>query len=94
MSDTVRTYVPALGFRRFTRFYDLLLRAFFNEEQFKRRLIGQAQIQPGYRVLDLGCGTATLTIMLKRACPEQRLLDSMAIPTSWPSRVRKSMLPA
>lgn len=32
--------------------------------------IRQARIMPGQRVLDLDCGTATLTIMLKQARPE------------------------
>jgi ubiquinone/menaquinone biosynthesis C-methylase UbiE len=39
------------------------------ERQLKRRLIGQAAIRPGQRVLDIGAGTATLTIMIKQAQP-------------------------
>jgi len=62
-------YFPALGHKRLTRLYDPLLRVFANEETFKRRLIEQARIQSGQRVLDLGCGTATLTIMIKQAQP-------------------------
>jgi ubiquinone/menaquinone biosynthesis C-methylase UbiE len=37
------------------------------EVRFKRELILLAQIQPGQQVLDLGCGTATLTVMIKQA---------------------------
>ena len=39
------------------------------EEAFKSRLIKQAGIEEAHSVLDLGCGTATLTIMLKRDNP-------------------------
>jgi ubiquinone/menaquinone biosynthesis C-methylase UbiE len=63
-------YIPALKFRWLTPLYDPLLRWVMQEESFKRQLIHQAQITPGQRVLDLGCGTATLTIMLKQAQPE------------------------
>ena len=40
------------------------------EEQFKKQLVRQAQIQAGQNVLDLGCGTATLTILIKQTHPE------------------------
>ena len=63
-------YIPALGHSALTPLYDPLLRWVMREERFKRQLIRQARIAPGQRVLDLGCGTATLTIMLKQAHPE------------------------
>ena len=40
------------------------------EETFKRRLIEQAHIEPGQCVLDLGCGTGTLTVLIKTLHPE------------------------
>ncbi|HNG91837.1 MAG TPA: class I SAM-dependent methyltransferase [Acidobacteriota bacterium] len=36
----------------------------------KRQLVSQASIQKEHMVLDLGCGTATLTILIKQLHPE------------------------
>jgi ubiquinone/menaquinone biosynthesis C-methylase UbiE len=44
------------------------------EDEFKSDLICLAQIKPGMRVLDLGCGTATLTIKIKQAFPEAEVV--------------------
>ena len=66
---TKTRYIPALSFRWLTPLYDLFLKWGMREQTFKRRLIQQANIRPGMRVLDLGCGTGTLTILTKKTHP-------------------------
>jgi ubiquinone/menaquinone biosynthesis C-methylase UbiE len=68
------TYIPALRFKSLTRLYDPLLRWIMRELAFKRRLIEEAHLAPGYRVLDLGCGTATLTILVKQTHPDVQVI--------------------
>ncbi len=67
-------YIPALGHQWLTPLFDPLLRWVLHEATFKRQLVQQANIQPGQRVLDLGCGTATLTIMIQQAYPDAEVV--------------------
>lgn len=69
MNHTHRRFVPALGFGFLTPFYDPLVAATTRERIFKQRLIRQAGVRAGDRVLDLGCGTGTLSMRLKQAVP-------------------------
>lgn len=64
-----RGYVPALGYAWLTRFYDPVVALTTREGTFKRLLIEQAGLAPGQAVLDLGCGTGTLAVAIKRAVP-------------------------
>ncbi len=75
------SYVPALGLDGLTRFYDPLIRLTLREDEFKRSLVAQLELRPGHDVLDLGCGTATLTIMLADACPAARVTGIDGDPT-------------
>jgi ubiquinone/menaquinone biosynthesis C-methylase UbiE len=70
MMDKNEKYIPALGHAWLTPLYDPLLRWGMREEKFKRDLIAQARLEAGHRVLDLGCGTATLTILAKQLHPD------------------------
>jgi cyclopropane fatty-acyl-phospholipid synthase-like methyltransferase len=67
-------YVHALRFRWLNAFYDALMAVTLPEDAFKARLVAQAGLAAGQRVLDLGCGTATLTILLKQACRDAKVV--------------------
>jgi ubiquinone/menaquinone biosynthesis C-methylase UbiE len=62
-------YIPALTYDRLTALYDPVIRVSTRERAFKRRLLDQAALAPGLRVLDLGCGTGTLAVWAKEREP-------------------------
>ena len=67
MQSPIEHYLPALSYGWLTPFYDSVIRWTMPELRIKRQLIRQAQIKTGFHVLDLGCGTATLTLLVKKA---------------------------
>jgi SAM-dependent methyltransferase len=58
-------YIPALSHDWLTPLYDTAIRWTMPEATFKRRLVTEARIERNQRILDLGCGTATLTLLIK-----------------------------
>jgi SAM-dependent methyltransferase len=73
-------YIPALRFHALTGVYDPAVRLTTREATFKRLLVDQATARPVGRVLDLGCGTGTLAIMLKRRRPASEVVGLDADP--------------
>jgi ubiquinone/menaquinone biosynthesis C-methylase UbiE len=67
-------FIPALGFNLLTPLYDLVMRLTMRGSTFKRRLVEQMRLEKNHRVLDLGCGTATLTILIKKTYPEVEII--------------------
>ena len=59
-------YVHALGYRWLNRLYDPLVRLTMRGRRFKEQLLDQAVLTPSMRVLDVGCGTGTLLMLLAR----------------------------
>lgn len=66
-------YIPALGFDFLTPYYDTAVKWTTRETVFKEKLVGQVEIPADGRLLDLACGTATLTIALKKKFPEAKI---------------------
>ncbi len=62
-------YISPLNWSWLTPLYDRFIPLMMPEIALKRRLIEQAHVESGQRVLDVGSGTATLTIMIKQAHP-------------------------
>lgn len=73
-------YLPALRFRALTRFFDPLVGLAMPEKRFKGALVAQAEPRPGQRVLDIGCGTGTLALMVKQAEPKAEVFGLDADP--------------
>ncbi len=67
------SYIPALRFAFLTRFYDPLVRISTREYVFKRALLTQANLQKDQTILDLACGTGTLSITIKKSFPESNI---------------------
>lgn len=82
MHVTRKAYLPAAGKDWLLPFYDPFTKL-LGVEASHRRLINQATISPGHRVLEIGCGTGNLAILIKRLNPAAQVVgidpDSKAL---------------
>lgn len=74
MVESKQKYIPALNQNWLTPLYDPLLKWGMREDTFKRYLIEHSHLEAGQNVLDLGCGTGTLTIQIKQFLPQIELI--------------------
>ncbi len=70
MSEPAPSYIPAAGHDAFLPFYDPVIALLARERVFRRRFFEQAEIGPRQRVLDLGCGTGTMAVLIRERVPD------------------------
>lgn len=64
-----KTYIPAAGSDWLLPLYDPMTKL-FGLEMARRVLLDQAALRPLNRVLEIGCGTGSLSILIKRHHPD------------------------
>ena len=67
-------YIPAAGHDWLLPLYDPLLRHLLGEDALRRAILAHAEIGPGCRVLDVGCGTGTQAVLAKQTHPDAEVV--------------------
>jgi ubiquinone/menaquinone biosynthesis C-methylase UbiE len=73
MMQSARSYLPAAGRDIFLPLYDPLLKV-LGTERAREQLLAQAGLRPTDRVFDLGCGTGTLAVLIKKRFPQVEIV--------------------
>ncbi len=89
MDEAKRSYIPAFGKRWLLPLYDPFL-WLLGADKAKRPLIEQAKIKPGFRVLDIGCGTGSMAVEIKRMHPEAEVVGIDPDPSALSTAERKA----
>lgn len=67
-------FTPALGHSALTPLYDAAIRLLTRERLWREALVDQINPKDGDTILDVGCGTGSLAILLKRRAPQARVV--------------------
>jgi ubiquinone/menaquinone biosynthesis C-methylase UbiE len=89
MRTTGKTYVSAAGKDWLLPFYDPFTRL-LGVEASHRKLLDQAALSSGQRVLEIGCGTGNLAILAKRLNPAIEVVGSDPDPKALARARRKA----
>jgi len=68
-----RDFFPAAGHDLFLPVYDPIVNL-MGFDRARQELISAANIKPGHHILDIGCGTGTLVVKLKRQYPSAQVV--------------------
>jgi ubiquinone/menaquinone biosynthesis C-methylase UbiE len=69
MTEPSRSYLRAARHDWILPLYDPVMKLLGADEA-RRRLLDQGAIRPGHQVLDIGCGTGTLVMLIKHLYPD------------------------
>lgn len=78
---STQSYIPALGHDWLTNVYDPAMATLFQERLYRLPLITALNLQPGQRLLDIGCGTGTLDLLLHQHAPDALVVGLDIDPT-------------
>ncbi len=69
MTNTHKHFLPAAGHDWLLPLYDPLT-VLLGAQRARQRLVEQAELRPGQRVLEVGCGTGSVALLIKRRNPK------------------------
>ncbi|MBA3670232.1 MAG: class I SAM-dependent methyltransferase [Sphingomonas sp.] len=67
-------FTPALGRAELTGLYDLAVKFLTREHIWRAALLAQLAPHDGESIIDVGCGTGTFAILVKKAAPKARIV--------------------
>ena len=73
MEEPRKTYLPGMTHDWLLPLYDPLQKL-LGFESIRRQLVDQADIRPNHRVIEIGCGTGNLSILIKRLHPQAEVV--------------------
>lgn len=84
-----QSYLPGMGLDWLLPLYDPLTRA-LGIPSAHRELVAQAALRPGHRVLEIGCATGNLALLVKRLNPDTHVVGLDPDPRALARATRKA----
>lgn len=69
----IPSFVPALRLKLLTPLFDPFMSVAMSDIGIKKDLLGRARLGGARDVLDFGCGTGTLALLVKQSCPRAQV---------------------
>jgi ubiquinone/menaquinone biosynthesis C-methylase UbiE len=73
MFSSEKDYLPAAGYDWLLPFYDPIVKL-LGADRARRALLDGISVQSGRRILDIGCGTGTFVILIKKLHPDVNVI--------------------